>query len=115
MIVKRAAILDAERLGLSETFFIAIRTNQHNADWLAGFAAVIDEFDEVVEFYRMSGDIDYLMRVVVPLDVAQRGCIHQIQRSWSVSPFGDRRQKFGSLSGAPRQIQRVAMRLEQVI
>ena len=46
--------------------FVAIKTDQHNADWLSDFAATISAFDEVVEFYRMSGDVDYMLRVVVP-------------------------------------------------
>jgi Lrp/AsnC family transcriptional regulator len=46
--------------------FVAIKTDQHNADWLADFAASISAFDEVVEFYRMSGEVDYMLRVVVP-------------------------------------------------
>ena len=46
--------------------FVAIKTDQHNADWLAEFAARISAREEVVEFYRMSGEVDYLLRVVVP-------------------------------------------------
>ena len=45
--------------------FVAIKTDQHNADWLDNFAATISAFEEVVEFYRMSGDVDYMLRVVV--------------------------------------------------
>ncbi len=62
---KRVALLDREHLNLGVDVFVAIRTNQHNAQWLARFAAAVAEFPEVVEFYRMSGEIDYLMRVVV--------------------------------------------------
>jgi Lrp/AsnC family transcriptional regulator len=43
-----------------------VKTNQHNPDWLMTFAQVAQDFPEIVEFYRMSGDVDYLMRVVVP-------------------------------------------------
>ena len=46
--------------------FVAIRTREHNAEWLDRFAAAVDGFSEVAEFYRMSGDIDSLLRVVVP-------------------------------------------------
>ena len=51
------------------TVFVAIRTNQHNPEWLERFARAVLEIPEVVDFYRMSGDIDYLLRVVVP-DIA---------------------------------------------
>ena len=49
--------------------FVSIRTNSHSHEWLRRFSEVIQEFAEVVEFYRMSGDVDYLLRVVVP-DIA---------------------------------------------
>ena len=63
---KRVALLDGQKLGLGMSVFVAIKTDQHNADWLADFAASISAFDEVVEFYRMSGEVDYMLRVVVP-------------------------------------------------
>ena len=44
---------------------VSVRTNEHNADWLDHFARTVSGMPEVVEFYRMSGDIDYLLRVVV--------------------------------------------------
>jgi Lrp/AsnC family transcriptional regulator len=43
-----------------------VRTDQHNSEWLKNFAGMVAEMDEVVEFYRMSGEVDYLLRVVVP-------------------------------------------------
>ncbi|RZA21696.1 MAG: Lrp/AsnC family transcriptional regulator, partial [Proteobacteria bacterium] len=49
--------------------FVSIRTNTHSIEWLKRFSEVVGEFPEVVEFYRMSGDVDYLLRVVVP-DIA---------------------------------------------
>jgi Lrp/AsnC family transcriptional regulator len=65
----RVALLDAEKLNVGVTAFVAVRTNQHELGWLQKFADALSDFPEVVEFYRMSGDIDYLMRVVVP-DIA---------------------------------------------
>lgn len=69
VIRKRVALLDRHQLNLGVDVFVAIKTNQHNAEWLESFANAVTELPEVVEFYRMSGDIDYLMRVVVP-DIA---------------------------------------------
>ena len=66
IIRQRVALLDAEKLGLGMSVFVAIKTDQHNADWLAEFAGMIKKSPEVVEFYRMSGEVDYLLRVVVP-------------------------------------------------
>lgn len=65
----RVALLDADKLNVGTTVFVRIKTSQHNYEWLEQFARAVSEIDEVVEFYRMSGDIDYLLRVVVP-DIA---------------------------------------------
>ena len=59
----RVALLDADRLGLRLTAFVSIRTNQHSPDWLERFASGVEAIPEVVEFYRMSGDVDYLLKV----------------------------------------------------
>ena len=66
---KRVALLDGERLNVGVTVFVSVRTNEHSAEWLEAFAKAVSDFPEVVEFYRMSGDIDYLIRIVVP-DIA---------------------------------------------
>jgi len=66
VIKKRVALLNAASVNARVTVFVSIRTNAHNAEWLKRFSEIVEEFPEVVEFYRMSGDIDYLMRVVVP-------------------------------------------------
>ncbi len=66
VIKKRVAVLDPKSVNARVTVFVSIRTNSHNAEWLKRFSEVTSEFPEVVELYRMSGDIDYLLRVVVP-------------------------------------------------
>jgi len=66
VIAKRVALLEPEKLNVGVSVFVRIKTNQHNYEWLEDFAKEIEKIDEVVEFYRMSGDIDYLLRVVVP-------------------------------------------------
>jgi Lrp/AsnC family transcriptional regulator len=63
------ALLDPTRINVRVNVFVSIRTNSHSHEWLRRFSEVIQEFPEVVEFYRMSGDVDYLLRVVVP-DIA---------------------------------------------
>ncbi|MDD9878072.1 MAG: Lrp/AsnC family transcriptional regulator [Magnetovibrio sp.] len=65
VIQRRVAILDRAELGLATTVFVAVKTSEHNEDWLGRFAETVAGFPEVVEFYRMSGDIDYLLKVVV--------------------------------------------------
>jgi len=69
LIRKRVALLDPVQLNVGVTVFVSIRTNQHNAEWLSRFHAAVTAIPEVVEFYRMSGEVDYLLRVVVP-DIA---------------------------------------------
>lgn len=69
VIKARVAMLDPEGVNVPVTAFVAITTNEHSDDWLKRFAELISEFPEVVEFYRMAGQIDYLLRVVVP-DIA---------------------------------------------
>lgn len=66
VITRRVAVLDPKKVNAKVTAFVAITTNQHTDDWLRKFADVIREFSEVVEFYRMAGQVDYLLRVAVP-------------------------------------------------
>ena len=65
LIESRVALLNPEALGLNVTVFVSVKTSQHNEDWLSRFADGIADIPEVTEFYRMSGDIDYLLKVVV--------------------------------------------------
>ncbi len=69
VIKRRVAVLDPAKVNAGVTVFMAIKTNEHTEAWLRKFAAVVEDFPEVVEFYRMSGEVDYLLRVVVP-DIA---------------------------------------------
>jgi len=62
---RQVALLDAERLGYRETVFVAIRTAQHSAGWLERFTVAIAEMPEIVEAHRLTGDVDYLLKVRV--------------------------------------------------
>lgn len=66
IIKARVALLDGPKIGMGMSVFVGIKTDQHNADWLSHFAETIAAFPEVVEFYRISGEVDYMLRVVVP-------------------------------------------------
>ncbi len=66
MIRKQVALHDVKKLNVGVTVFVAVRTNQHSQKWFDKFHAAVNDVPEVVEFYRMSGDVDYLPRVVVP-------------------------------------------------
>ena len=65
MIQKRVALVDPDKLGLGVTVFVSIETGDHSQDWLDRFAQVVGAMPEVMEFYRMAGDVDYMLRVVV--------------------------------------------------
>lgn len=60
----RVALVDPGLLGLGVTVFVQVRTSHHDAAWLSQFAKAVAALPEVVEFYRMSGEIDYLLKVV---------------------------------------------------
>jgi Lrp/AsnC family transcriptional regulator len=61
----RVALLDNERLGLGLTAFVLLKTQQHNRDWYQTFTRVVSDMPEVLAFYRMAGEYDYLMQVQV--------------------------------------------------
>ena len=69
IIRKRVALLDSDKIGGGIMVFISIKTNEHNQDWFNQFVTTVDEMSEVMGFYRLAGDVDYLMKVVVP-DIA---------------------------------------------
>ena len=66
VLLEQVALVDARKVGANMTAFVAITTPEHSTEWLDGFHAAVVNFPEVVEFYRMSGQVDYLLRVVVP-------------------------------------------------
>jgi Lrp/AsnC family transcriptional regulator len=69
VIARRVAVLSPQRINVGVTVFVSIKTDEHSLAWLERFHAAVVDFPEVVEFYRMSGEVDYLLRVVVP-DIA---------------------------------------------
>ncbi len=62
----RVALLDAKKMNLGVTVFAAIRTNQHSVKWLDAFSKAVVGIPEIVEVYRTSGQIDYMLRILVP-------------------------------------------------
>lgn len=64
-IIKRVALLAPERIGLGLTVFVQVETNDHSGTWIAKFAETVSAMPEVMELYRMAGDVDYMLRVVV--------------------------------------------------
>lgn len=65
VITKRVALIDPDKIGLGITVFVSIETGDHSQEWLKRFAETVGAMPEVMEFYRMAGDVDYMLRVVV--------------------------------------------------
>ena len=76
VIQRRVAIVDPAKLGLGLTVFVSVRTNQHNEKWLERFATGMRRIPEVIELYRMSGETDYLLKVMAR-DVADYDRIYK--------------------------------------
>jgi Lrp/AsnC family transcriptional regulator len=76
LIERRVALVNAAKLGLGVTVFVTIRTDKHNPEWLASFAEGIAAIPEILECHRMSGDVDYLLKVVVA-DIAHYDRVYQ--------------------------------------
>jgi Lrp/AsnC family transcriptional regulator len=72
----RVALLDAAKLNVGVTVFVRLKTDRHDKEWLDDFANRIASIPEVVEIYRMSGDIDYILKVVVP-DIAAYDVVYK--------------------------------------
>lgn len=69
IIRRRVALLDANMVNVPVTVFVTLKTSRHHSKWMTTFAREVSKIPEVTEFYRMSGEVDYLLRIVVP-DVA---------------------------------------------
>ena len=65
VIDREVAILNGNSIGLTETFFIAIRSDQHTSDWLGRFTEIVNEMPEILECHRLAGDVDYIMKIRV--------------------------------------------------
>lgn len=63
---KTVALVDAKAVNVGTTVFAMVKTSHHEAEWSEQFVRVASEIPEVMEIHRMSGDVDYLMRIVVP-------------------------------------------------
>jgi Lrp/AsnC family transcriptional regulator len=65
IIMRRVALVDQNKIGLGLSVFVSIESGDHSEAWLKKFADAVSAMPEVIEFYRMAGDVDYMLRVVV--------------------------------------------------
>lgn len=75
VIRKTVALLDADCLNVGTTVFVTVKTADHSAEWVKRFLRTLNDIAEVMEIYRMSGDVDYMVRVVVP-DIHSYGAVY---------------------------------------
>lgn len=98
IIKRRVAILDPHKVNAGVTVIVSIKTDQHSLGWLERFHSAVADFPEVAEFYRMSGDVDYLLRVVVPdidaYDVFYKKLIARIEIAKVSSAFAMEQIKY---------------------
>lgn len=62
---RRVALIDNEKVGLPLTVFVSIRTDDHSKDWADNFTKAVTTIPEIVEFYRLAGDVDYILKMMV--------------------------------------------------
>jgi Lrp/AsnC family transcriptional regulator len=101
IIKSRIAVLDADKLGLPVSVFVSVETSDHSAEWLASFADTVANTPEIVGAWRMSGDVDYLLHVIVPdisaYDAFYRKLIATVKLRNVSSRFAMERMKDGAL------------------
>jgi Lrp/AsnC family transcriptional regulator len=97
----RVAVLDADKLGLPVSVFVSVETADHSSAWLSAFANLVAETPEIVGAWRMSGDVDYLLHVIVPdiaaYDAFYRRLIAAVPLRNVSSRFAMERMKDGAL------------------
>lgn len=69
-IQRRVAVLDRRKMKVPTTIYVQIRTSDHSAQWLETFRAMVSDIPEIVEANRLAGNVDYLLKVIVP-DIEQ--------------------------------------------
>ncbi|MDA0369638.1 MAG: Lrp/AsnC family transcriptional regulator [Proteobacteria bacterium] len=98
VIQRRVALLDPVQLNVGVTVFVAVRTARHDLEWLETFAHAAQDIPEIVELYRMSGEVDYMLRVVVPdiagFDAVYKKLIARVPLTDVTSSFAMERIKF---------------------
>jgi Lrp/AsnC family transcriptional regulator len=75
VIRQTVALLDAKLVNVGTTVFVTVKTANHSAAWFERFSRALNDIPEVMEIYRMSGDVDYMLRVVVP-DIEGYGAVY---------------------------------------
>jgi len=95
---RRVALIDNARIGLPLTVFVSVRTDDHSKGWADGFTAAVENIPEIVEFYRLAGDVDYILKMMVgsvaDYDRVYQGLISKISLSDVSASFAMEKLKF---------------------
>ena len=106
VIRKRVALLDAAKLGAGVTVFVTVRVAEHSETWLDDFAAAVRKLPEVVEFHRMSGEVDYLLKIqvadIAAYDRVYKALIRSVRLSDVSSAFSMEEMKHTTAVPLPR-------------
>lgn len=98
IVAQQVVLVDRQKVNLGVTVFVAVRTRMHDLPWLEKFRATVQAIPEIVEAHRMSGDVDYLLKVVVPdiaaYDQVYKQLIHSVALSDVSSSFAMEELKF---------------------
>ncbi len=76
IVTRRVALVDPDRVGVGLSVFVALEAGEHTPQWLEHFSTAVTTMPEVMEVYRMAGDIDYMLRVAVA-DTAEYDCFYK--------------------------------------
>ncbi len=94
----RVALLDPKKVNANVTVFVAIKTDQHSNEWIERFSRAVSDMPQVMEIYRMSGEIDYLLKVVVSsieaYDRFYKNLVDRIELSHVTSSFAMEQMKY---------------------
>ena len=95
---RRVALVDNEKVGLPLTVFVSVRTDDHSETWASNFAKAVDVMPEIVEFYRLAGDVDYILKMMVgsvaDYDRVYRRLIAKVKLSDVSASFAMEKLKF---------------------
>jgi Lrp/AsnC family transcriptional regulator len=112
----RVALLDPVKVNANVTVFVAIRTDHHSREWIECFDKVVNDLPEVMEAYRMSGEVDYLLRVAIDsiaaYDRFYKTLIDRIELSNVTSSFAMEQMKYTTALPINLEVQNQPARLE---
>jgi len=98
VIERRVVLVDSDKVGLPLTVFVSVRTDDHSKDWADAFSRAVNAMPEIVEFYRLAGDVDYIMKMVLrsvaDYDRVYQRLISQVSLSDVSASFAMEKMKF---------------------